>query len=116
MIDEKKITEAAHQYMLGEYYDNGNWEFPCDTDDIKSQCELGFIKGIGWFKSALWHNASEKPQGSAAILYLWHDEQGGMDVGIDGVFDDLEWKKFVEYIKITKWCYINDILPKGGDK
>ena len=45
MIDEKKIAEAAHQYMLGEYYDNGNWEFSCDSDDIKSQCELNFIKG-----------------------------------------------------------------------
>jgi hypothetical protein len=39
-----------------------------------------------------------------------------MDVGIDGIFDDLEWKKFVEYNKITKWCYIKDILPKEGDK
>lgn len=109
MIDEKKITEAAIQ--------NADKYNPCrSTLDREEVCRASFVNGVKWFKEAIWHDASEKPQGSAAILYLWHDEQGGMDVGIDGVFDDLEWKKFVEYNKITKWCYINDILPEGGDK
>lgn len=108
MIDEKKITEAVDAYI----------GYPKEIDEgvSVSMRRDAFRKGAEWFKNALWHDASEKPQGSAAILYLWHDEQGGMDVGIDGVFDDLEWKKFVEYNKITKWCYINDILPKGGEK
>lgn len=39
-----------------------------------------------------------------------------MDVGIDGVFSDVEWAKFVAYNSITKWCYIEDLLPKGGEK
>lgn len=109
MIDEKKITEAA--ILNADKYN------PCrSTLDREEMCRASFVNGVKWFKEAIWHDASEKPQGSAAILYLWHDEQGGMDVGIDGVFDDLEWKKFVEYNKITKWCYIDDILPKGGEK
>lgn len=109
MIDAKKIVEAAIQNA-----DNFN---PCrSTLDREEACRASFKDGVEWYMQVLWHDASEKPQGSAAILYLWHDEQGGMDVGIDGVFDDLEWKKFVEYNKITKWCYINDFLPKGGDK
>lgn len=109
MIDEKKITEAA--ILNADKYN------PCrSTLDREEVCHASFVNGVKWFKEAIWHDASEKPQGSAAILYLWHDEQGGMDVGIDGVFDDLEWKKFVEYNKITKWCYIDDILPKGGEK
>ena len=109
MIDENKIIKAAIQ--------NADKYNPCRSILVREEaCRASFKDGIEWLKSALWHDASEKPQGSAAILYLWHDEQGGMDVGIDGVFDDLEWKKFVEYNKITKWCYINDILPKGSDK
>lgn len=108
MIDEKKITQAVDEYIsypkeLGE-----GVEVSMRRDAFKA--------GVKWFKEALWHDASEKPQGSAAILHLWHDEQGGMHVGIDSIFDDLEWKKFVECNKITKWCYINNILPKGGDK
>lgn len=108
MIDEKKITEAVNAYI--------GYAKEIDEGVETSMRRDAFRAGVKWFKQALWHDASEKPQGSAAILYLWHDEQGGMDVGIDGVFDDLEWKKFVEYNKITKWCYINDILTKGGDK
>lgn len=108
MIDEKKITEAVNAYIgYAKEIDEGI-ETYMRRDAFKA--------GVDWFKQALWHNASKKPQGSAAILYLWHDEQGGMHVGIDSIFDDLEWKKFVECNKITKWCYINNILPKGGEK
>lgn len=65
---------------------------------------------------ALWHDASVKPEGNAVILYQWLDDRGTMDVGIDGVFSDVEWAKFVAYNRITKWCYIEDLLPKGGEK
>ena len=108
MIDENKITEAVNAYI----------GFPKELGEglETSMRRDAFRDGVEWFKKALWHDASEKPQGSAAILYLWHDEQGGMHVGIDSIFDDLEWKKFVECNKITKWCYINNILPKGGEK
>lgn len=105
MIDEKKITEAINTYI----------GYAKEGKEISMRRDA-FRVGVKWFKKALWHDASEKPQGSAAILYLWHDEQGGMHVGIDSIFDDLEWKKFVECNKITKWCYINNILPKGGEK
>ena len=108
MIDEKKITEAVNAYI----------GFPKELGEglETSMRRDAFRDGVEWFKKALWHDASEKPQGSAAILYLWHDEQGGMHVGIDSIFDDLEWKKLVECNKITKRCYINNILPKGGEK
>lgn len=108
MIDNSKITEAVDAYI----------GYPKEIDEGvgTSMRRDAFRAGVEWFKQAIWYDASEKPQGSAAILYLWHDEQGGMDVGIDSIFDDLEWKKFVECNKITKWCYINNILPKGGEK
>ena len=108
MIDEKKITQAVDEYI-------GYPKELVEGVEVSMRRDA-FKAGVKWFKEALWHDASEKPQGSAAILHLWHDEQGGMHVGIDSIFDDLEWKKFVECNKITKWCYINNILPKGGEK
>ena len=74
-----------------------------------------FAAGVDWFKHAIWHEASVKPEGNAVILYQWLDDRGTMDVGIDGVFSDVEWAKFVAYNSITKWCYIEDLLPKGGN-
>jgi hypothetical protein len=118
MIDEKKITEAAHQHMLGEYYDNGNWAFPCDTEDIKSQCELDFIKGIGWFKETIWHDASERPAEGEQIIYIVKDEDEIVDakITITALYDFIPWNEVVSDFNISKWCYLADLLPKGGEK
>lgn len=75
-----------------------------------------FDDAIDWFKKALWHDASVKPECDAVILYQWLDNRDTMGVDIDGVFSDVEWAKFVAYNRITKWCYIDDLLPKGGEK
>lgn len=103
MIDEKKIQEAA--IMNADYFN------PCrSTLDREEACRASFEDGVEWFKKALWHDASVRPEGNAVILYQWLDDRGTMDVGIDGVFSDVEWAKFVAYNRITKWCYIEDLL------
>lgn len=105
MIDEKKIQEAAVS------------KFNPTVGGLANTAErIAFEKGVDWFKHAIWHEASVKPEGNAVILYQWLDDRGTMDVGIDGVFSDVEWAKFVAYNRITKWCYIEDLLPKGGKK
>lgn len=103
MIDEKKIQQAAaSKFNVGGL--------------VNTVERIAFKEGVEWFKKALWHDASVKPEGNAVILYQWLDDRGTMDVGIDGVFSDVEWAKFVAYNSITKWCYIEDLLPKGGEK
>lgn len=97
MIDEKKIQEAA----AGKFNVGGL---------VNTVERIAFKEGVEWFKKALWHDASVKPEGNAVILYQWLDDRGTMDVGIDGVFSDVEWAKFVAYNRITKWCYIEDLL------
>lgn len=105
MIDRKKIQEAAVS------------KFNPTVGGLANTAErIAFEKGVAWFKHAIWHEASVKPEGNAVILYQWLDDRGTMDVGIDGVFSDVEWAKFVAYNSITKWCYIEDLLPKGGKK
>lgn len=104
MIDRKKIQEAAVS------------KFNPTVGGLANTAErIAFEKGVDWFKHAIWHEASVKPEGNAVILYQWLDDRGTMDVGIDGVFSDVEWAKFVAYNRITKWCYIEDLLPKGGN-
>lgn len=91
-----------------------------DEKDIRKAATLthnpALDAGVEWFKKTLWHEASVKPEGNTVILYQWLDDRDAMDVGIDGVFSDVEWAKFVAYNRITKWCYIEDLLPKGGEK
>lgn len=105
MIDKKTIEEAAARKC------NPSVGGLANTTE-----RIAFAAGVEWFKEAIWHDTNEKPEGNAVILYQWLDDRGTMDVGIDGVFSDVEWAKFVAYNSITKWCYIEDILPKGGEK
>lgn len=97
MIDEKKIQEAA-----AGMFNAGSL--------MNAAEQMAFERGVYWFKKSIWHESSVKPEGNAVILYQWLDDRGTMDVGIDGVFSDVEWAKFVAYNRITKWCYIEDLL------
>lgn len=99
MIDEKDIRKAA------------TLTYNPALDAVANfAARNAFIAGAEWLKKALWHDASVKPEGDAVILYQWLDDRGAMDVGIDGVFSDVEWTKFVACNSITKWCYIEDLL------
>ena len=105
MIDEKDIRKAASSKHNPAFGVSGYLA-----------ARTAFAAGVDWFKKALWHDASVKPEGDAVILYQWLDNRDTMGVDIDGVFSDVEWAKFVAYNRITKWCYIEDLLPKGGEK
>lgn len=107
MIDEKKITEAVDEYIgypkeLGEGVD-------------VSMRRDAFREGAKWFKEALWHNTSEEPQVAKQILVQWLNE-GEVDYEADWVFPGVDWCIYVKNNNIIKWCYIDDLLPKGGEK
>ena len=76
-----------------------------------------FAAGVEWFKKALWHDASVKPEEGEQILYT--DTEGGeiVDVNVTttALYDFIPWNEVVRDFNISKWCYIDDLLPKGGD-
>lgn len=108
MIDEKKIVEAAIQ--------NADKYNPCrSTLDRAESCCTSFNDGIEWFKNAIWHDASEEPKERKYILVQWLYE-GRTSYETDRVQSKVRWQYRVAENNIIKWCYIEDILPKGGDK
>ena len=76
-----------------------------------------FDDAIDWFKKALWHDASVKPEEGEQILYT--DTEGGKNVDVNvtttALYDFMPWNEVVRFFNISKWCYIDDLLPKGGD-
>lgn len=94
-----------------------------------------FKAGVEWFKKALWHELDEEPTEEGVIAkYIAHDDilDSAWVTCQDWVVDK---KYLVEYgHKIgaskkeiedstmwigkgfDKWCYLSDLLPKGGDK
>lgn len=72
-----------------------------------------FDDAIDWFKKAIWHDASEIPEEGEQILYT--DTEGGeiVDVKVTytALYDFMPWNEVVRYFNISKWCYIEDLLP-----
>lgn len=111
MIDEKKIQEAA--IMNADYFN------PCrSTLDREEACRASFEDSVEWFKKALWHDTSETPEEGKQILYTATEGGEIVDVKVTttALYDFIPWNEVVRDFNISKWCYIEDLLPKGGEK
>ena len=104
MIDDKKIEEAAR------YYCNNRYPASQDAPFIAEE----FRHGAKWmreeFLKNLWHPASEKPRRNTICL-----AQIGKYV-FDTFYDSKNWESYSKGINITRWLYVDDLIPKKGDK
>lgn len=105
MIDEKKITEAVDAY-IGYPKEVG------EGVDVSMRRDA-FREGAKWFKEALWHDAKEEPDKHKFVLVQWF-YMGRY--GADMIKRKYYWQGYIEEYHIIKWCYIDDLLPKGGEK
>lgn len=117
MIDEKKIQEAA--IMNADYFN------PCrSTLDREEACRASFEDGVEWFKKALWHTEDEIPEADRLILvkdWKLKDRYSIFDTTEELNLEDFDkgqqWDCFCKLADFdVAWCYIEDILPKGGEK
>lgn len=71
--------------------------------------------------SKVWHDASEEPT-TESTRVLATDEKGFIDVFSleKGKFKIsngcIPWSSIVVCFNLTKWAYVSDLLPKGGEK
>lgn len=88
MIDEKDIRKAA------------TLTYNPALDAVANfSARNAFAVGVEWFKKALWHEASVKPEGNAVILYQWLDDR--VTVGF-------VWLFFSVYLRIALNSQKND--------
>lgn len=112
MIDDKKMEEEATNYAQDGYnnYDN----------NILRIIEKAFKSGAKWmqeeFLKDLWHPANEEPREFAEVLaeakitesiktYISFKRN-------DALFKN--WDAYSSGANITRWLYIDDLLPKEG--
>lgn len=121
MIDEKKIIEATNSELKSVQEDYVDDEFgvlyPTEHREIDSLIRDVFADGVYWaiseFKKSLWHKPKEIPETNRWILVEFMGDRLCYDT-IQSAFNN--WAKIRSYCHITKWCYIDDILPKGGEE
>ena len=72
--------------------------------------------------SQVWHDASEEPLlEDKEIIFLTEQNIAYISVRFkSGTFsymlEDFYWERYVNLLKISKWAYISDLLPKGNKK
>ena len=108
MIDEKKIEEAAKDYINKNDYFVKYDEDPCD--DIEFAYKDAAKWAIEQFLKDLWHPTGEKPKKGCVFLYKTIFNGYGLNQIIDGN----EWEYIIKYQKATQWLYIDDLFPKEG--
>lgn len=111
MIDEKKIEEAAKDYINKNDYFVKYDEDPCD--DIEFAYKDAANWAINEFLKDLWHPASEEPEKFRKILFTG----GSIDTtDTTMLIINNSWSTKVYLLEIKKWCYVDDLFPKKGGK
>lgn len=110
MIDDKKIEEAAR------YYCNNRYPASQDAPFIAE----GFRHGAKWainelFKN-LWHPASEEPRKDVSIIVETHNDKNMFYYAWNRWQDNFypSWTDAVLCSRVSRWLYIDDLLPKEG--
>lgn len=104
MIDEKTIAEATESK-----FDK------VPKPELKACLKYGFLRGVDWFKNTLWHEAKEEPEEHKFIITQWLHE-GEICYETDRKQPKVDWQNHVAENNIIQWCYIEDLLTKGGHK
>ena len=111
MIDDKKIEEAAQAICFD------------DKMSYDSYCKIeGFRKGAEWaineFQMDLWHPASEEPKKVKNLLLETTYEYGKPIYHLIKYMPNgnnvCAWKEWYKGAHLSRWLYIDDLLPKEG--
>lgn len=115
MIDDKEIERAIEDYVR---YSSVEDEYPGTEGDA---FKAGARWAINKFLKDLWHSIEEEPKKNRIVLT---DTQSIIDKGRicwltvklteNGFVHN--WSNYARVTKITRWLYIDDLLPKKGGK
>lgn len=112
MIDDKKIDIAARAQVLSKHINETSYFQLRSIEDFKD----GARWAINEFLKDLWHPVSEEPREFAEVLaevkitesiktYISFKRN-------DALFKN--WDAYSSCANITRWLYIDDLLPKEG--
>ena len=78
---------------------------------------IGFLDGAVWsdkYPVNVWHDANEKPRTKEWILVQF-DEDDYDTHYLNDLYIDM-WCTWCKTYNVSRWAYISDLLPKGGEK
>ena len=120
MIDDKKIDAAANKHIETEYarYNSGKVEEEMICLRGKDSFKEGAKWAINEFLKDLWHPASEEPKKVKNLLLETTYEYGKPIYHLIKYMPNgnhvCAWREWYKGAHISRWLYIDDLLPKEG--
>ena len=120
MIDKNKIAKAARQISEKVVDANGfDDSKPTHLAFLDGHID-GFNAGAKWaineFQMDLWHPASEEPRKDVSIIVETHNDKNMFYYAWNRWQDNFypSWTDAVLCSRVSRWLYIDDLLPKEG--
>ena len=109
MIDDIKIKEAAMQHS--------RW---LSSNHEESTASDSFMEGAKWmqeeFLKSLWHPISEEPRKDVSIMVETHNDKNMFYYVWNRWQDNFypSWTDAILCSRVSRWLYIDNLLPKEG--
>lgn len=119
MIDEKKIEEAAQDYINKNDYFVKYDEDPCD--DIEFAYKDGAKWAINEFLKDLWHPAEEAPNEAKGNILIQFKDGHFYCLDTYRMFNNTNWNsindmwdEYNKLVEVRRYLCIDDLLSKKG--
>ena len=117
-MTRKEYQEECFRSFIQEEYPSSVW----DNIEFMNSLRDAFNTGVDCADilpkpdvidlAKVWHDTKEEPEKKRLIVGI--DEDG---VSIYKWADqDNDWLSFAEWYSLTRWAYIDDLLPKEGNE
>lgn len=134
MIDKNKIAKAARKCLAAFRKANPDG-YSSSIIDIESNCLKNFKDGAKWaineFQMDLWHPMQEEPKLVGEEIIIDEFLEGKIYpmvqkymVGVEfpPTIETIRWisnwdsflSEICDEVKMIRWCYFKDLLPKEG--
>lgn len=134
MIDKNKIAKAARKCLAAFRKANPDG-YSSSIIDIESNCLKNFKDGAKWaineFQMDLWHPMQEEPKlvGEEIIIDEFLEgkkypmvQKYMVGVEFPPTIETIRWisnwdsflAEICDEVKMIRWCYFKDLLPKEG--
>ena len=122
-MTREEIKQAAEAYASQMCKDCPARILFCEEKNKKCverrEQEEVFADGVKWadkHPANVWHSADEEPTGDEWTV-LCQDKYGSCFLVEYRPYSDSDetWDEYVNSLFISKWAYIHDLLPKGGE-
>jgi len=110
-IKRKKIMDREQIEKAAERYSGCFFEALGDDRYVMAK-RKAFADGARWRIHSVWHDVSEMPELRKPYIYEMDFGEDNVDYDIDVLnIKVADWESFAEIMKMTRWAYIEDLLP-----